>query len=439
MKGAIASVLLPEQHAAIVHRNSNRKVVIWTPDREPKWRTRKASDAIELLADEARVENVFFSVNQFNGRRQVRHLAALTSLFVDVDSHERAVNLSALMDDRLAAISRAGVPGPSLVVYSGRGLHFYWIIDPIPAVALPRWQACQRQLQRLLQGDPAAVDCTRLLRLIGSVNTRAPESCRTVTGVLFSATAYCFDWLADEILPRSRAEIRDIRAQRAKRHAPSTKAVARGKRPIFDWWMAVYKDLYMIIDHHWPHGVAEGHRDVLVFLLAVALSWFTTSEALEAEVVCVARRIAPTLSEAEVLSYTSSVRNRAVRAAAGDREIWRGSPQDPRYHFKRETLYFMLKELIPPELERQLTGIMSTEERDRRRAEREGARNRSNEGRHRSRHADAETRSRACALASEGHSVRCISSLLSVPRSTVADWLRSANTNLGLVGSTRLT
>ena len=439
MKGVIGSVLLPEAHAALVHKSSNCKVVIWTPGREPQWRTRKATVAIDLLAAEASAEDVYFSVNQFHGRRRVRHLAALTALFVDVDAHEAPVNLASLMDDRLAAISKARVPAPNLIVFSGRGVHFYWLIDPIPPAALPRWQACQRHLQRLLCGDPAAVDCTRLLRVIGSVNTKAPDCCRTVTGVLQSASAFHFDWLAEQILPRPRAEIRDIRAQQAKSPSRGKKTAKRGKRPIFDWWMAVYNDLYLIIEHSWPHGVAEGHRDLLVFLLAVALSWFTTSEALDAEVVSVARRIAPTLSEDQVLSYTGSVRTRASRAAAGERDQWKGKAQDPRYHFRRETLYGMLKELIPPTLERKLAGIMSTAERDRRRAERESARNRKEEGRHRSNHADAETRSRARALALEGHSVRSISSLLSVPRSTVADWLRSANTNLGLVGSTRLT
>jgi hypothetical protein len=430
LKGvAAATVLQPDRHAAIVHRNSNRQVVIWTPDREPRWRTRRASDAISLLAHEIRAENVFFSVNQFNGRRQVRHLAALNALYVDVDSHQGEANLSALMDDRLGALSRAGVPEPSLIVFSGRGLHFYWIINPTPAAALPRWQACQRQLQRLLQGDPAAVDCTRLLRAIGSVNARAPATCRTVTGILLSTASYDFDWLASEVLPRSRAEVRDIRAMRARKNGSRRNAASPGRRSIFDWWMAVYKDLYLIIEYHWPTGVAEGHRDRMVFLLAVALSWFTTGDALDAEVVSVARRIAPTLSEVEVLSYTSSVRGRAVRASEGERDVWRGTPRDPRYHFKRATLYDWLADLIAPALEQKLTAIMSKEERDRRRSEREGARDRVAEGRHRSTHAPEETRTRARLLSLEGHSPRTIASMLSVPRSTVADWLRSANTS----------
>ena len=429
VKGIAATVLQPDRHASLVHRSTNRQVVIWTPDREPRWRTRRASDAISLLAHEIRAENVFFSVNQFNGRRQVRHLAALNALYVDVDSHQGEVNLSALMDDRLGAVSRAGVPEPSLIVFSGRGLHFYWIINPTPAAALPRWQACQRHLQRLLQGDPAAVDCTRLLRAIGSVNARAPEACRTVTGILLSTSSFDFDWLAAEILPRSRAEVRDIRAMRARKDGSSRSAGSPGKRSIFDWWMAVYRDLYLIIDHHWPRGVAEGHRDRIVFLLAVALSWFTTGDALDAEVVSVARRVAPTLTVAETLSYTSSVRDRAARASAGERDEWRGRLRDPRYHFKRETLYDWLADLIPPALEQNLTAIMSTRERDRRRSEREGARDRAAEGRHRSSHALDETRTRARLMSLEGHSVRAIASMLAVPRSTVADWLRSANTS----------
>jgi len=439
VSGGIGSVLLPEQHASILHRDVDREVVIWTPHRDPQWRTRRASVAIELLAGEAGAEDVYLTVNQFYGRRQVRHLAALTALYVDVDVHGAPANLTSLLDQKLTVLQRARIPAPSLVVFSGRGLHLYWIIKPLPAAVLPRWQPCQRHLQQLLEGDPSAVDCTRLLRLVGSVNTRAPEHCRTVTGVLNSVSEFDFDWLAEQVLPRSRAEVRDIRAQQAKALTDRRRCAVKGKRTVYDWWMAVYKDLYTIVEHHWPQGVPEGQRDTIVFLIAVALSWFTTSEALEAEVVSVARRIAPTLSEKDVLSYTSSVRDRAARAASGEKDQWQGKSRDPRYHYKRETLYLMLKGLITPALGQKLFGIMSNEERDRRRTERERLRDRTVEGRHHSSHAEAEVRARASTLARDGHSVRSISTLLSVPRSTVADWLRSANTSRGLVGFARLT
>lgn len=439
MSRATASVLLPAQHASILHRDSHGKVVIWTPLRDPKWRTRQSSIAVQLLAGEAGAEDVYVSVNQFHGRRQVRWLAALNALYVDVDAHGESVDLAALLDQKLSVLQRARLPAPSLIVFSGRGLHLYWIIKPLPAAALPRWQPCQRVLQRLLEGDPAAVDCTRLLRLVGSVNSRAPEYCRTVTGVLNSVSEFDFDWLAEQILPRSRAEVRDIHAQRAKGPPDKRRKAETGKRTVFDWWMAVYRDLYTIVEHHWSEGVPEGHRDTIIFLLSVALSWFTLSEALEAEVLSVARRVAPTLSEKEVLSYTSSVRDRAARAAAGDRDQWQGKPRDPRYHFKRETLYLMLKGLITPAQEQKLFGIMSNQERDRRKAERERSRNRTAEGRHRTSHAKAEVRARAFALSSQGKSVREISTALSVPRSTVADWLRSANTTDGVDGFARLT
>jgi len=437
--GVLSSVLLPEQHASIVHGRVDKQVTIWTPGREQQWRTRKASAAAELLAAEAGAEDVFLSVNQFHGRRLVRNLAALTALFVDVDAHDAPTDLVALMDSRLDIIARARLPAPSFVVFSGRGLHFYWVIEPLPAAVLARWQPCQRHLQRLLGGDPAAVDCTRLLRVVGTVNSRAPAHCRTVTGILNSVSCFNFDWLAEQILPRSRAEIRDIAVQRAKTQPLTKTAGATGKRTIYEWWMAVYRDLYILINHHWPAGVAEGHRNNLVFLLAVALSWFTSSDALEAEVVGVARRVAPTLTETEVLSYTSSLRQRAARAALGERIEWQGKLRDPRYYFRRETLYQLLKALITPALEAKLTAVMSTEERDRRRNVRERARDRVADGRYRSSHADPEARARAISLSLDGHSARVIATMISVPRSTVADWIRSANTKQRPAGFARLT
>ncbi|MCA0244147.1 MAG: hypothetical protein LCI02_25295, partial [Proteobacteria bacterium] len=72
MKDAVASVLRPEEHASLIHGSSESKVIIWTPGKEPHWRTRKASLAIDLLAAEASAEDVYFSVNQFHGRRPPR-------------------------------------------------------------------------------------------------------------------------------------------------------------------------------------------------------------------------------------------------------------------------------------------------------------------------------------------------------------------------------
>ena len=438
VSGAISSLLHPREHAALVHRQGDKRVAIWTPDRDPRWRIRNANVAIELLAGEVRSSNVYFSINQFHHCRQVRHLAALNALFVDVDSHDGEINLAGLLDAKLTVLTKGKIPDPSLVVFSGRGLHFYWFIAPTPPQALPRWQACQKTLQKLLDGDPNAVDCTRLLRIVGSVNPKAREGAQTVTGVLYSASAHSFDWLSEQILPRSRAEVRDIRADMARRRGGTPMTSNRGKRTIFEWWMAVYKDLHTIVEHHWRQGVPTGHRDTLLFLLAVALSWFTRQEALADEIQSVARRLTPTLTEAEVVSYTTSVRERAAQAAAGGQIAWNGVLRDPRYWFKRETLFSLLGDLIPEALERRLNAVMSDAERDRRRSEREAARDRHSEGRHRTTHAATEVRTRAIALAREGLSVRAVASKLSVPKTTVADWIRLANTNLSPDGSTRL-
>ncbi|RQO61737.1 hypothetical protein DBR47_06200, partial [Paucibacter sp. KBW04] len=110
---------------------------------------------------------------------------------------------------------------------------------------------------------------------------------------------YDFDWLADKVLPKTRAEIRDIRAERSKRTSPSSDHQGnQNKGSIYHWWALVYCDRIRIAEFQWFGGFPEGHRDTFLFLMAVALSWFTRSEALRDEVAACARRFTPSLTEA---------------------------------------------------------------------------------------------------------------------------------------------
>jgi hypothetical protein len=61
---------------------------------------------------------------------------------------------------------------------------------------------------------------------------------------------------------------------------------------------------------------------------------------------------------------------------------WQGKELDPRYFFKRETLYKKLQHLIKPEIAEELRAIISETQREQRRKEREQKRDRVAEGRY---------------------------------------------------------
>jgi hypothetical protein len=114
-----------------------------------------------------------------------------------------------------------GLPSPSLIVYSGRGVHLKWLLsDPVPRAALPRWNLLQSLLgERLapIGADPMARDASRVLRLEHTVNTKTGERCEviwTTDGGDGHPVRYAFDTLFDEVAPLARGELEEIRKER---------------------------------------------------------------------------------------------------------------------------------------------------------------------------------------------------------------------------------
>lgn len=428
-------------HFDLVHARSSKQLVVWTPGRDPQWHVVPAEHARSTLASLNGQPNVFVTPNQFHGWRLVRLLAKLDSMYVDIDI-DRDSNWTPTerAENALSTLARARLPCPSCMVFSGRGVHLYWLFEPVPAQALPRWQACQRRLQKLLNSDPAAVDCTRVLRVIGSTNPKAEVHCQTVVGEQLLHKRYEFDWLCDQILPHERAVVRDLSVQRARRQkAHSCERAERQRVGIYGWWALVYRDLVQIMDYHWFGGVPAGHRDQLLFLSAVALAWFCTGDALQQEIAATARQWMPTLTDKQVDSYTSSVVDRAVRSTNGERVMWQGQQRDPRYWFKRDTLWSWLGELVPDELVPKLRAIVPAEVIKARRLSRERERDRQQEGRYQSCRKEPSIKEQALGLRRQGTSIRDIAVTCGVSKSTVSDWLRTPNTDERLSDFARLT
>ena len=161
-----------------------------------------AADEAAAVADVWLEAQSYVSMNRFHGPRRVDRLAELNALYVDLDVYRKpylnvprheVVSLARL---HLAAI---GLPDPSYIIDSGRGLYILYLIDPCPARALPRWTEAERFLVALLEpfgSDAACADAARVLRIPGTTNPKAGAIVSVVDGV---GMRYGFDGLADAI------------------------------------------------------------------------------------------------------------------------------------------------------------------------------------------------------------------------------------------------
>ena len=308
-----------------------------------------------LLRLQAGTRDGFLTVNQFHAWRQVAHLKSLRALYVDID---RPLSLEDIED----ALHEARFPWPSFIVWSGRGVHLYWLHAPMPARVLPVWQRCQDVIVKTLAfagADPAAKDCARVMRACGTINAKNGA---VVLGHIYDPEPWDWHSLCDEILgfrperPEFKpAQVRDFATAKAD----------RGQRlrtgSIYDWWHLVYRDLLAIAERHWFGGIPQGHRDQFLFLSSVALSWFAHTDTLEAELTQRARTWTPGLTLCEVRDAIRPAIQRAQKAKAGETVLFNGQQRDPRYWYKRETLHGLMAPLIDAELAPALRAIVSDE------------------------------------------------------------------------------
>lgn len=324
----------PGNHAGLVHSGQRHGTVLfWEKAALAKqWIKCRPDDDLPAMAQALRGStDTYFSVNQFNGWRQVKLLRSLRALYVDLDGQ---LDIELCLD----ALASAQMPPPSFAIMSGRGIHLYWLLQPTPASALPVWQRMQDALLATLKevgSDPSCRDCTRVLRLSGTINSKSSTEAR---GLLLTGQEWDLHSLANEILgyreakPKAKARVIDFDAAIARK---GRKSVLQGS--IYGWWHTVYSDLVKLTSLEYQNRVPEGSRDKLLFLHAVALSWFAQPDSIESEILSTGQSIT-NLTDSEILSTMKPVIDRRNQAEAGHKIKWDGEDRDPRYFFKATTL-----------------------------------------------------------------------------------------------------
>ena len=431
----IAQLVTPADHFAALASEQRSDHLLWLKGRKQsngrEWYSLNREIALQELSRYTSQPDVYVTPNEFHGWRLVRLLSGLNAFYVDIDVHDGAGCPVAAAAAALERIDRARLPGPSMVVYTGRGAHLYWCFNRIPAAALPRWQRVQRTLVTLTAGDKQVVDVTRVLRVVGTTNPLAAEGRKSVTGEVLNPGRYDFDWLCDQIVELPRAEIRDIRAARANKDAQAraeSRAAGKTAGSIYQVWYHRYTDLIKIADAHWFGGVPQGHRNSMLFMMATSLSWFTRSEALNDEILAVARHHMPSFSDAEIQSTVSSVIKRATDAADGKHYEWNGEKIDPRYRFTSARIWEQMKDLVlaHPELVGHLRAIVPPQVRDEREKSRQAGRNRVAEGRYTTSSAQTseQRRNRVVELVAQGQGTEQIAAAIGITPQAVREYRR---------------
>jgi len=278
-------------------------------------------------------EHWFISQSEFSRPdRQKVHLWSLGGCWVDIDlkspdhdSKTREYWCSAA----LFYCESLGIPQPTIIVWSGRGLHVKWAFDaPLPAAALPRWNAVQRRLHDKMQSvglpsDPQAIDASRILRIAGTFNAGVPVQ------VLHVGRAHNFEVFCEYVLPYTRQQVQQFRESgRLWEEARKTwaawdenrRAAAQFLRRATDFSPLQYAAREAAEKLHYDRlqalrriaqargGIQPGKRNEWCWIVANSAAWgLGDPQNLYREVVTLMREIAPSYTAAEARSSASSV------------------------------------------------------------------------------------------------------------------------------------
>ena len=224
--------------------------------------------------------------------RRALNIGWMTHAYLDLDIY-RVPDLVGLSPDQIAGLIREhcrenGRNPPSLIEFSGRGIYLKWLWKaPVPKAAAGKAVAVNRALVRRFASfgaDPVCVDVSRILRVIGTVNSKSGEIVRIMwpdPGA--NVATYDFELFADEVLKYTTEQIRGFRTRRATvidlnqhRRLECTPAYREESPGLTCWeefhWKRV-NDLMTLAELRFPEGIVQpGQRDLFGFVILCSLA-----------------------------------------------------------------------------------------------------------------------------------------------------------------------
>ena len=138
------------------------------------------AEALSLIALHGKQADTWVSMASypsFDLSRSQDNAEGFCSLWLDVDAHEgsKYESVTDVQDALNRFVQAAQLPLPSLLVYTGHGIHAFWTFtEEIPK---NEWKPVADKLQELgrrlfLDADPITSDAARILRVAGTMNFR---------------------------------------------------------------------------------------------------------------------------------------------------------------------------------------------------------------------------------------------------------------------------
>ena len=214
-------------------------------------------------------KDVYISQNTFNNRsRRLTHLKELKALYIDIDCYK--VNLSKEAIKYFLENDLYGqIPVPNMLIDSGRGLYYIIFLENTKVEDLPKWQLVERYLYEKLKNlgaDNKALDATRVLRVVGSTNSKNNELVKVID-------TYDYQYTLDEIIENYIPEVNEDRKEKQKPLGERKKGRKKKFVSLFNLYNLYYtrfKDIKKLVEIR--NYEMTGYREITLFLIRYFLN-----------------------------------------------------------------------------------------------------------------------------------------------------------------------
>lgn len=315
------------------------------------------------------ISQCFFS----KPNRRALNVAYMTHAYVDLDAYEIPEFKDLTLDQKsahiLAFCDESGIPEPTMIASSGRGLYCKWSFSsPIPRKPLMKFTRLNRALVDKFQpyeADEKCVDVSRILRVVGSTNTKENGGPVTVLHIANDngrPKTYDFTEICNEVMKYSEADIQLFRKQKADQKALQKHietVMSEGADAVFassasqkramrftwaDWHWGILEDMTTLMALRGWDYVPEGMRDIWGHVGACQLAMVAQYMNLWVEIEEWSATVLPNdYRKKDLRAHSSTLMDRAKRAASGERVEFGGRSWSPIYTYRKETLIDLLQ------------------------------------------------------------------------------------------------
>lgn len=308
--------------------------------------------------------NTYISINSFyKPFRAIENIRKINAVYMEWDCHTAEIDkkeIDLLLYKLEDNYFYKKVPMPSLIVFSGRGLHFYWLLENLPKQAIPLWTMVKDKMVKELEDvhtknlelDKNSTDLARVYRIPGTLNIKASENCSIL---LNSNIRYRLDNLVKYYFPDleyKKNNNKTVVKKEKKQNDTDNKV-----KKIFNLYSLHYNrmlDFVKLIDLR--SGDLKGNREFILFLYRYYTCLFLkdTDAALESTI-NLNNKFKQPLTQSEVISATRSAEIAFKR--------WQ-EDNTKGYNYRNSTLIKKLE--ITEKEQEQMLAIIGKEEKYRR-------------------------------------------------------------------------